>query len=388
MIDTQTRRNQLQVLLLDAGADNNWSGFRARLRNEGLGSVALPIADYTLSLIAPSGVGAAVVDARRLGEDQTEILSRIMERFVASDVPVVVIGGDGRLGRWQRGVVQGFGHVTEELMAGMVLAHVANRKAILADREAGRAVEAGLAEQLKMAGRVQRDFLPARLPDSERYHWGAVFRPAEWVSGDMYDVARLDEHHIGFYLADAVGHSMPAALLTMFLKHGVRMRETVGNQYRIFEPAEVMSQLNVLMTEQGLSGCQFATACYCLLNTDTREIRFSRAGHPYPILIGADGKLRMLESRGPLLGVFKDSQYVQESVTLRQGDKLMLYSDGAESIVGTTDDNGHFSFCRDFRDMCLRPLDAMLAGFDKAAECCDCPEGQKDDITAVCVESL
>ena len=388
MIDMQTRRNQLQVLLLDAGADNRWAGLSGRLRNEGLGCVALPIADYTVSLIAPSGVGAAAVDARRLGEGQMEILGRIMERLVASDVPVVVLGGDGRLGPWRRGVVQEVGVVSEDTAVGMILAHVANRRAILADREAGRAVEAGLAEQLKMAGRVQRDFLPARLPDSERYRWGAVFRPAEWVSGDMYDVTRLDEHHIGFYLADAVGHSMPAALLTMFLKHGMRMRETVGNHYHIFEPAEVMSHLNVLMTEQGLSGCQFATACYCLLNTDTREIRFARAGHPYPVLIGADGQLRTLESRGPLLGVFKDSQYMQESVTLRQGDKLLLYSDGAEAIVGTTDDSGHFAFCPDFKDMCLRPVDEMLTSFDKAAECCDCPDEQKDDITAVCVAAL
>ena len=45
-----------------------------------------------------------------------------------------------------------------------------------------------------------------------------LFRPASHVSGDLYDVMRLDEDHIGFYMADAVGHGMPAALLTMFIK--------------------------------------------------------------------------------------------------------------------------------------------------------------------------
>ena len=110
----------------------------------------------------------------------------------------------------------------------------------------------GATEQLKMAGQVQRNFLPARLPDNEDLRWSAVFQPADWVSGDIYDVARLDEEHIGFYITDAVGHSMPAALLTMFLKQALVMRETQGNEYRIFEPLEVIEHLNAKMAEQKL----------------------------------------------------------------------------------------------------------------------------------------
>ena len=53
-------------------------------------------------------------------------------------------------------------------------------------------------EQLEMAGRVQRNFLPAHLPHTANIRWAAMFRPAEWVSGDIYDIARLDEDHIGF----------------------------------------------------------------------------------------------------------------------------------------------------------------------------------------------
>ncbi|KKK92182.1 hypothetical protein LCGC14_2705480, partial [marine sediment metagenome] len=121
------------------------------------------------------------------------------------------------------------------------------------------------ANQLKMAGEVQRNFLPQQLPDSDVTKWAAIWRPAEWVSGDIYDVTRLDEKHIGFYIADAVGHSMPAALLTMFLKQAIVMRQTTGNDYRIFDPLEVMTNLNRKMVEQELNGCLFATCCYCLL---------------------------------------------------------------------------------------------------------------------------
>jgi len=85
-----------------------------------------------------------------------------------------------------------------------------------------------MAEQLRVAGMVQRDFLPAKLPNSNKLHWGTIFLPAEWVSGDIYDVMRIDESHIGFYVADVVGHGMPAALLTMFLKQALVMRQTSG----------------------------------------------------------------------------------------------------------------------------------------------------------------
>ena len=179
-------------------------------------------------------------------------------------------------------------------------------------------------EQLKMAGQVQRYFLPAQLPNSDTLRWATVFAPADWVSGDIYDIARLDEQHIGFYVADAVGHSMPAALLTMFLKHAIIMRQTTGNEYKIFSPAEVITELNNKMLEQNLSGCLFATCCYCLLNIATLEVSYARAGHPYPVLLRPDAAPQQLQSRGGLLGVFEDVRFEQKTVYLAPGSWTSL----------------------------------------------------------------
>lgn len=207
-----------------------------------------------------------------------------------------------------------------------------------------------LAEQLRLAGLVQRDFLPARLPHCDKLHWAATFMPAEWVSGDIYDVVRLDEDHIGFYVADAVGHSMPAALLTIFLKQTLVMRQTVKSSYRIFPPVEVIKNLNVRMAEQKLSGYQFATCCYCLLNTKTLELTYARAGHPYPVLVKAGRPPQQLEIKGPLLGVFEKSEYVQQTIKLHKGDKLLLHSDGAEPFIGSFDEKTGFNFNHALRD--------------------------------------
>ncbi len=242
-------------------------------------------------------------------------------------------------------------------------------------------------EQLEIAGQVQRNFLPARLPQTAHVRWSTMFRPAQWVSGDIYDIARVDEKHIGFYLADAVGHSMPAALLTIFLKQATIMRQSFDHDYRIYEPSEVVAKLNRRMAQQEFAGCLFATCCYGLLNTETYELRLARAGHPYPLLI-RDNKPTCLQSRGGLLGVFDQAQFEQLSVTLEPGDKLLLYSDGGEPLIGDAADNGAIAFGKSFEAICDLPVEQLIQAYDHMARCHRFKPGELDDVTAIGLEIL
>ncbi len=245
-----------------------------------------------------------------------------------------------------------------------------------------------LRNQLQMAGRVQRDFLPQTLPNTPQTHWAAMFEPAEWVSGDIYDVARLDERHIGFYIADVVGHSIPAALLTIFVKQAIVMRRTRGSKYSIFEPAEVMNGLNRSMTDQKLSGCQFATCCYCLLNIETMKLTFARAGHPYPIIIRPGRHPAQIESEGPLLGIFKNAEFEQQTIQLRSGDKILLYSDGLESVIGRFRDSKVFSFNDDFVRACGFSIERLISSLQETARQNNYEPQDKDDRTAAGLEII
>jgi len=245
-----------------------------------------------------------------------------------------------------------------------------------------------LAEQLRMAGLVQRDFLPIRLPESDRLQWATLFMPAEWVSGDIYDVARIDERYIGFYVADAVGHAMPAALLTIFLKQALVMRETTRDSYRIFTPAEVMKGLNQRVAQQKLSGYQFATCCYCLLDTQSLELTYARAGHPYPILIRPGQEPMLLEAAGALLGIFDQSEYEQKTIKLQPGDKLLVYSDGAEPLIGSFSEATGFIFSEDFKRIRDLPVVQMMDELNQLAAGKKLTPCEIDDITAVALEVL
>lgn len=191
-------------------------------------------------------------------------------------------------------------------------------------------------EELRLAARLQQDFLPKELPEVGPVRFQALFRPAGYVSGDLYDVMRLDEKRVGFYMADAVGHGVPAALLTMFIKQALVTKEITPGGYRLLPPGESMARLNTILVDQNLAHATFATALYGVIDTETLEVTIARAGHPAPMVIrgGPDGAIESLEPEGGLLGVFPGERYDAVTTRLAPGDRLFLYTDGIEVAFG------------------------------------------------------
>jgi hypothetical protein len=386
---------------------------RKLLRQRKLSCRILPVADFNRIAHRPDLIGTVIIDAHGSEAAHPGRLAHIIESLEQNAIGVIMLSDYGRGGApTNEGASSGNGKLCpmdlDELWVrisvnlayrkqspGMVVRPATPPKESLSgygnrlcdQLNATEALVDNLSEQLRLAGMVQRDFLPRQLPNTERLRWGAVFSPAEWVSGDIYDVARLDERHIGFYVADAVGHSMPAALLTIFLKQALVMRQTFEDNYKIFPPADVVKNLNLRMTGQKLSGYQFATCCYCLLNVETLELVYARAGHPYPVLI-RDGKPTQLEIRGSLLGIFEQAMYKQQSIRLQSGDKLILYSDGADPFIGAFHDEEGFIFTDRFTELARQPLEQMCRGLNELAQKQQLDPNDIDDITIVGLEIL
>ena len=166
------------------------------------------------------------------------------------------------------------------------------------------------------------------------------------------------------------------------------MRETVDSTYHIFSPAEVMENLNKRMAAQKLSGYQFATCCYCLLNIKTLQLTYARGGHPYPVLIRPQEQLQQLEVRGPLLGIFEHSEYIQQTVQLQPGDKLLLYSDGIEPFIAGFDDVTGLNFNEEFREISDLPIVEMFDRLNMLAQNKEIDSSEVDDVTAIGLEIL
>lgn len=187
--------------------------------------------------------------------------------------------------------------------------------------------------ELQLASRLQRDFLPHETIHSAPFRFSTLFRPCSWVSGDIFDIFRLDEAHWGFYLADAVGHGVAAGLLTMYIKHAIRPKRILRDGYEIVPPSEVMGHLNDLLAQQGLPDSQFITGWYGVLNTETNVLQYAVAGHPPALLLTPGGEVRELHGDGCLLGIGVGERFSDESVTLTPGDRVFIYSDGLEPTI-------------------------------------------------------
>ena len=191
-----------------------------------------------------------------------------------------------------------------------------------------------LESELREAARMQQDFAHRGLPDVPGLDLRAVYRPAGHVSGDVFDVERLDESRVGIFLADAAGHGVPAAMLTLFISRALPKVERSGRAARIVPPGEALARLNHDFTSRGGPADRFATAVYAVYDAETRRMTVAGAGHPAPILAGAgvgDGMgHERVETDGPLLGVFPDATFAETTIELPPGRSLVLFSDGWE----------------------------------------------------------
>jgi serine phosphatase RsbU (regulator of sigma subunit) len=127
-----------------------------------------------------------------------------------------------------------------------------------------------------------------------------------------------------------MGHGVPASLLTIFVKKGVKPKEVFGSQYRLVTPDEVLQRLNRDLLDQRLSENPFITMVYALLNHEEGTVQIARGGHPYPLHVPRRGELSWWKQEGMLIGV-GDASFPAHRYHLEPGDKLLLYTDGVDN---------------------------------------------------------
>ncbi len=296
---------------------------------------------WALSAIGES-LGSAVVAYIGADDDQAMVF-KLIDHLWEQAIPLVLVFDDltparQRLGG--RGVLVVPSDATPQSIAATLHA-LAERQQMIeslrSELRVARRFQGGLRgeidkihEELQLAASVQREFLPRTLPQAETVDVQIYFRPAGYVSGDIYDVQKLDEHHLGFFIADAVGHGVPAALMTMVLLRSLTTTAHDAVSKTILPPGEVLENLNNEMIHRHGDVPRFATAAYGIIDTRDRTVTIAGAGHPAPIIVSPD-KTRGIETSGGLLGVFPEATFDEAEFTLADDEMLILYSDGFET---------------------------------------------------------
>ncbi len=183
--------------------------------------------------------------------------------------------------------------------------------------------------QLKMAQNIQQALVKEYNFEFNDMKIYSKYMPAEYIGGDVYDVAILDENSLGIFMADVSGHGISAALLTSMLK--LLFKSLVNNNT---SPSEILSRMNTeFLNIFGNSIPNiYATAFFGIIDTKNNIITYSNAGHCSPVIIKHDSVVELSLDSFPL-GIIQNPNYSYKVFDYNKDDLLLLYTDGLSDTV-------------------------------------------------------
>ena len=197
-----------------------------------------------------------------------------------------------------------------------------------------------LLDDLEYARDIQMSMLPKKLPNMLNTTFEASYFPADRVSGDFYNVVKLDETKIGMYIGDVSGHGVSAAMLTVFLNQSIKTKkEDALGIKEILLPSEVLSNIFSDFSQTNFNSEVYIVMLYGIYDISTMEFTFASAGlNVPPLVVNASGEVSELTIKGfPICKLLSDSnvEYQNSTVKFKKGDKVLFYTDGlteAENI--------------------------------------------------------
>ncbi len=192
-----------------------------------------------------------------------------------------------------------------------------------------------VAQQLQIEARdaiIRQDLEHARAfqqailstpPPVQGHDISVTYRPLDEVGGDIYDVALLDRRAVRLFIADATGHGVPAALVTMLVKGAY---ESVKRSTD--DPAELLAALNDRVATTSASLEALFTATVLDYDLDSRTITYATGGHPPPVLVRSRGHVEELEAGGAIVGAAPGISFPSWTRRLDPTDGIYLVTDG------------------------------------------------------------
>jgi len=242
---------------------------------------------------------------------------------------------------------------------------------------------ATLQKEMELASALQINLLPSMPPEAPGIRLYDRYVPAAQLCGDYYDYVDLPGGVFHASIADVTGHGVAPALVSVQVR---TMARTAAHDMQ--DPAAVLACLNAFMLDTFKQ--DFLMTMVCLAYDPKRHVvMHAGAGHcPMLLLRGADGTLEELPSRAMPLGVTREAQFKNGTVTLEPGDKLLLYTDGItevpgerrEDIFGVDRLKGVFQTCRERNGQ--EALDMLF----RAARLHSAAGVFEDDVTLILLE--
>ncbi len=318
-----------------------------------------------------------LLDIEMPGESGFEVIQKLKDNAETNAIPVLFLTGvsevDSKLKGFDLGAVD---YITKPFHPLEVLARV---RIHLKLSIATNSLITGQADKLRQLTEAQVSMLPtpAGNPDAR---FGVYYKALEEAGGDFYDILNISENIKGYFVADFSGHDIKTSYMTASVKALLAQNCTP-----VYSPIESIKMINDVLAEIMPEG-KYLTACYMHINRATRKLTIINAGHPPVVCLPVKGEPFLIKTEGDILGMFKDAHFGVQTLTVSQGDRFFVYTDGlvesAEKKI--TWASGADSLLKVYQEVSGVPYEkAPEALIDHLFGKSGLPE---DDIVVLCVE--
>ncbi len=206
----------------------------------------------------------------------------------------------------------------------------------ISDLKETTAAKERIESELQIARQIQMSLLPKIFPPflkgPDNIDMYAIIQPAKEVGGDFYDFFFIDDTHFCFIIGDVSGKGIPASLFMGVTKTLLKTKASDN-----LNPSYILTKVNNDLCS-GNDNYMFVTIFCAVMNTKTGEVIYSNGGHNPPFIIRRDNSTVELKGTdGVALGVMEDALYATESIFLKDGDSIFMYTDGVTEAMNSTD---------------------------------------------------
>jgi sigma-B regulation protein RsbU (phosphoserine phosphatase) len=320
---TENQENKESILLVDDNPTNLQVLFQT-LEGADCKLLIAKDGESALSIARKANPDLILLDIMMPGIDGFEVCRRLKADRSTEKIPVIFCSAltdtEDKVRGLQLGAID---YVSKPFQPDEVKARVNTHLTIHRLRREVENQKDRLEHELEVVSHVQRRLLPKRLPAIEGFKLAVSYETSRYAGGDYYDMVELPENQWGFLMADAEGHSAPAAVLmamtcALFRAYPEDPRE----------PGEVLDYLNRHLCK--VAEPSFITAFYAVYDGQRKKLRMARAGHPLPMIYRfADTKAVEFDCPGVFpMGIEPYDQVPVTETKLEHGDRLLIYTDG------------------------------------------------------------
>ncbi len=237
---------------------------------------------------------------------------------------------------------------------------------------------------LEKARNIQQNLLPNEMPKIAGFEIFGKMIPAKWVGGDYFDIIKISETKFYVVIGDVSGKGFSASFYMSRLQTMVQLLAS-----QEISPKEMIIQLNKSMSKM-LDKSYFITCSIALFDSESRKIKFVRAGHT-PLKVNQNGEIINYLPKGLAIGLERNDDFIEKieeiEIPLQNNSTYFFYSDGIEEEMNLENKN----IGEEFIDEILRSgqnekveeiwqkIETQLSDFRQKSQ-------QHDDITAVIVQ--